>query len=127
MHISNHLKIFRIEELESNNDDLPELDQAKHELEKYKHDMDTANTQIRRLQTSVEFYKMKYEELDMQGPVNVKEHQIDTDDAMDGSRKPRQVRSRFELDIELNRARTELASTSERLMAVSEEKQKRER
>lgn len=123
------IKLFRIENLESNrNDELPalnsgslkfELDQAKVELDKYRRDAETANSQIRRFQTSLDFYKMKYEELE-------EKQQSGTDFETTESGRSFIKRGRFE-DGELNRVRTELSATSSRLDALIAEKERREK
>lgn len=97
-----------------------ELDQAKMQRDSYKRDIETANSQIKRLQTSVDFYKMKYEEM---------EEQFVSLDANEPQREVtiRPSRGRVERETELNRIKAELTATSSRLDELSKEKQQRER
>lgn len=105
-----------------------ELDQTKIELEKFKRDVETANSQIKRLQTSVEFYKMKYEELEEENSaIQSKAPFVDTTAHEFFSNVSRPKRRRSENELELNRLNAELSVATLRLKSLAEEKQQREK
>lgn len=120
---------LRIDDLEScHREDLPTLDSGplKLELDKVKADLDLAHKEaesmkarIKRLQTSVEFYKMKWEEC---GDISDSAMTNDADSA-----SVKTFLKRVQNDAEIQKLRVELTTTSERLTELIDEKQRNER
>lgn len=109
--------------MESNrNDDLPvlnsgplrlELDRAKAELTRLEQESERSTTLIKRLQTSVDFYKMKLEESEEASGSNTP---METDSI-------RLLRKRPHPDSDFYKLQAEYSLTSERLAALTKEKQ----
>ncbi|KAI6232905.1 hypothetical protein M3Y99_00977400 [Aphelenchoides fujianensis] len=133
----------QVEELEAKlREDLPtlgsqslqdQLEESREEAAKWKRKIDDANSQVERLEKSVAYYKMKYEELavdDSLGANTTAAEAMDTTTSSffkasaDGAKK---FRTKLDYEVEIHKLKCELNSLTDRLKNLQEEKQRRER
>ncbi|KAI6194831.1 hypothetical protein M3Y96_01166800 [Aphelenchoides besseyi] len=108
-----------------------QLKSVTDELNSYKEKLEDKNKQMSRLEKSMEYYKMKYEELAVDDSLIANQTAASAME-IDGSffksinDPTKQLRTKVEYEVEVHKLRCELKSISDRLNNMNDEKQRRE-